>query len=134
MAGSDPGLEATIAIDLAGSTAVVTGSSRGIGREIALTLAKAGADMVAVARSEEALRDLGEEVGRTGRRFLAVPSDLTVADAASEIADRVLVEVGTPDILVNAAGVIVRVDPPDIDVTEFAKNEGSYLTSIRPKH
>jgi len=119
VAGSDPGLEATIAIDLAGSTAVVTGSSRGIGREVALTLAKAGADMVAVARSEEALRDLGEEVGRTGRRFLALPSDLTVADAASEIADRVLVEVGTPDILVNAAGVIVRVDPPDIDATQF---------------
>lgn len=120
MAGTEPGQRvSTLAIDLTGSTAVVTGSSRGIGRDIAVTLARAGADVVAVARSEEALEDLGRELTGTGCRFLAVVSDLAMASGPAEVAARVLAEAGTPDILVNAAGTIVRVDPPDIDPAQF---------------
>lgn len=120
MAGTDPAQRgATVAIDLTGSTAVVTGSSRGIGRDIAVTLARAGADVVAVARSEQALGVLGEEVTRIGRRFLAVPSDLERAEAASEVASHVLGQVGTPHILVNAAGTIIRVDPPHVEPDQF---------------
>jgi NAD(P)-dependent dehydrogenase (short-subunit alcohol dehydrogenase family) len=119
VAGSDPGPGAIVAIDLAGSTAVVTGGSRGIGKEIALTLAQAGADVVAIARSEDGLRALGEEVTGTGRRFLALPTDLASADAILDVAERVLGEVGTPDVLVNAAATIIRVDPPHVDAAQF---------------
>jgi len=119
VAGSNPGPGATVAIDLAGSTAVVTGASRGIGKEIALTLARAGADVVGIARSEDGLRALGEEVTETGRRFLALPTDLASADAILDVAERVLGEVGTPAVLVNAAATIIRVDPPHVDGAQF---------------
>lgn len=75
--------------------------------------------MVGVARSEPALRQLGEEISATGRHFLPLPADLSTADAVSDLADRVLGEVGTPGILVNAAGTIIRVEPPDVDATQF---------------
>ncbi|MGH8914131.1 MAG: SDR family NAD(P)-dependent oxidoreductase [Acidimicrobiia bacterium] len=120
MTGKESGQrEPTLAVNLTGSLAVVTGSSRGIGRDIAVTLAQAGADIVAVARSEAALNQLGEELAPTGSRFLAVASDLALAGGPGAVAARVLEEAGTPDILVNAAGTIVRVDPPDIDPAQF---------------
>jgi NAD(P)-dependent dehydrogenase (short-subunit alcohol dehydrogenase family) len=111
-------LGTNLAIDLRGSTAVVTGSSRGIGKGIALTLARAGADVVAVARSETDLLALGEEISGISRRFFPVVSDLSLADAPNEVASRILDNVGVPAVLVNAAGTIVRVDPPDIEPAE----------------
>lgn len=108
-----------VRIDLAGSTAVVTGSSRGIGREIAITLARAGADVVAVARSEQDLADLGKEVTGMGRRFLAMPGDLERPEAPEEVASNVFRTFGTADVLVNAAGTIIRVDPPDVIASQF---------------
>jgi 2-deoxy-D-gluconate 3-dehydrogenase len=122
LAGTDPAQrDPKLAIDLTGSTSVVTGGSRGIGRSVALTLARAGSDIVAVARSEQALDDLGEEVARIGRRFVAVSSDLERTEAATELADHVFGRFGNPDILVNAAGTIIRVDPPHVEPDQFDK-------------
>jgi NAD(P)-dependent dehydrogenase (short-subunit alcohol dehydrogenase family) len=112
-------LGTNLAIDLSGSTAVVTGSSRGIGKGVALTLARAGADLVGVARSETDLLALGEQITGIGRRFFPVISDLSRADAPIEVARRILDDVGAPGVLVNAAGTIVRVDPPDIEPAQF---------------
>lgn len=93
--------------------AVVTGASRGIGRQIAIDFAKAGADVVVTARTSEkapsALPGTIEETARAveaeGRRALAMQVDVTKEDQIEEMARRTLEEFGKCDILVNNAGI-----------------------------
>jgi 2-deoxy-D-gluconate 3-dehydrogenase len=61
---------------LEGRAALVTGASSGLGRATAIALARAGADVALVARSAEELESAQEEVSKTGRRALALPTDL----------------------------------------------------------
>ena len=101
-------------IDLTGLTAVVSGASRGIGREIAAGLARAGSSVVGLARSKDALEELREELGAAGHEFLPVVVD--VADVR-ELPDAVAAAWdwhGGVDVLVNTAGTVVRRDPPDV--------------------
>lgn len=90
--------------DLGGRVAVVTGASRGIGRAVALRLAEAGADIAAVARSEEALAELRTEIEQMGRRCVAIACDVTADDAPAQIQQAVLTPLGRVDILINNAG------------------------------
>jgi 3-oxoacyl-[acyl-carrier protein] reductase len=119
----------TIEIDLSGRVALVTGGSRGLGRADALTLARAGADVVVadllvesqlseetdrygalatVARqqglvhTEETVRD----IEATGRRSFAVRCDVTNRDEVDEAVARTVAELGSVDILVNNAGTL----------------------------
>ena len=90
---------------LAGQAALVTGASSGLGRATAVALARAGADVALLARSEGDLRRVAEEIsGTTSRRALPLPLDL--ADEASLLAavDRAATAFGRVDVLVNAAG------------------------------
>jgi 2-deoxy-D-gluconate 3-dehydrogenase len=112
---SAPPSSGGVAIDLAGRTAVVSGASRGIGQSIALTLAEAGADIVGVARTQDALRDLGTRIEDMGRAFLAVPADLTDVRRIPDIAETAASWRGEIDVLVNAAGTINRV--PDLEIS-----------------
>ncbi|MER6816697.1 SDR family oxidoreductase [Spirillospora sp. NPDC000708] len=95
---------------LEGRTAVVTGGSSGIGRAIAVALARAGASVVVVARREPELADTVRELESHGCRGARVSADLGsragVADAARAMAE----PFGEPDVLVNAAGINLR--PP----------------------
>jgi gluconate 5-dehydrogenase len=102
------------AIDLTGSTALVTGASRGIGRAIALGLAEAGAEVAGLARTKEALDDLGAEIRALDRGFLAIPADVSDVESIGKAADAALAWKGRLDVLVNAAGTIVRTDPPNV--------------------
>lgn len=106
-------------IDLSGATALVTGASRGIGRAIALGLARAGADVVGVARSGEALAELCTEIGEAGSSCSPVVADLASIDSITKVADAGWGWKGGVDILVNAAGVIVRRDPPEASSDDF---------------
>ena len=90
-----------------GKTAVVTGASSGLGRAIALSLARGGADVALVARREDLLRELAQEVEALGRRCLVVPTDVADAARVRSASQAIVNEVGTPDILVNSAGVAV---------------------------
>ena len=100
--------------DLRGRVVVVTGASRGIGRAIAAGAAEAGADVVAVARTESALTDLGREVASSGRRYLPVVADLLETESIEAVAGAAWEWQGRVDILINAAGMIVRSEPPDV--------------------
>ena len=101
-------------VDLSGSNALVTGASRGIGRAIVIGLARAGCDVVGLARGKQALDDLGGEVAAIGRRYLALPADLADPGGLEAAADQAWSWSGRVDVLVNVAGVIVRTDPPAV--------------------
>ena len=94
-------------------TAWVTGASTGIGREIALQLKAAGVKVAASARSPEKLSSLGDGI-------LAVPLDVTDAEACRKAADRVESELGSIDLVVLGAGTYSPVALDDIDPKLFA--------------
>jgi NAD(P)-dependent dehydrogenase (short-subunit alcohol dehydrogenase family) len=101
---------------LAGSVALVTGASRGLGRAIALDLARAGADVALGVRRPDRDSDLVEEIESLGRRALPVAMDVTdLARGRTEL-ERACRELGGLDILVNNAGGGVA--DPAIDVSE----------------
>jgi citronellol/citronellal dehydrogenase len=93
--------------------AVVTGASRGIGKALAIRLAREGADVVAAAKSEQSterlpgsIHETAAEIRALGRRALAIPTDVRNEDAIREMVERTVSEFGRLDILVNNAGAI----------------------------
>ena len=118
---------------LEGKVAIVTGASRGIGREIALSFAREGAQLVLTARSEEALRATVDEIRALGKAepFLFA---LDVKDGAKteELADKTLDKYKRIDILVNNAGVtrdglFVRMSETDWDEVLDTNLKGTFL-------
>lgn len=104
--------------DLAGTTAVVTGAKRGIGRAMAIALADAGADIIGVSASIERTGSAIErDVLDRGRAFEAIACDLGDADAVTALAAEL--ESRGVDILVNNAGTIVRAPAAEHPVAEF---------------
>jgi NAD(P)-dependent dehydrogenase (short-subunit alcohol dehydrogenase family) len=97
-----------------GSVALVSGASRGIGRAIALDLAAAGYHVVAAARSAGALADVAAEIEALGRSALALPADLAAVASLPGVAEQAFGWRGRLDVLVNAAGVIVRSGPLEV--------------------
>jgi len=103
---------------LQGRVALVTGSSRGLGKAMALALGGAGASLALVARDEEALKAVAAEA-----RGLGVEAEVFVCDVAGEasvleLERNVIARFGRLDILINNAGINIRKD-----VTEFALEE-----------
>jgi NADP-dependent 3-hydroxy acid dehydrogenase YdfG len=88
---------------LAGSVALVTGASSGLGRATASSLARGGAAVGLVARSAGDLAEVADELAAEGGRALALPCDLADAGALEEAVERVHGELGPIRILVNAA-------------------------------
>ncbi|HIQ30756.1 MAG TPA: 3-oxoacyl-[acyl-carrier-protein] reductase [Aquifex aeolicus] len=92
--------------NLSGKVALVTGSTRGIGKAIAYRLAEAGATVVITGRSEDRAREVAEEIKeRTGAKTLSAGMDLGVRESIEETLGRVIGETGGVDILVNNAGM-----------------------------
>jgi 3-oxoacyl-[acyl-carrier protein] reductase len=92
------------AFDLSGRTIIVTGASRGIGRTTAEVLAAAGANVVAVARTESALQSLVQDILSTGGKALAVRADVNVPEDTEMLVERTTQAFGCVDVLVNNAG------------------------------
>lgn len=91
---------------LDGKVAIVTGGSRGLGREMALALAASGADVCIAARGVEALERTAAVIReRTGRRVLAVPTNVQHRTECDALIERTVAEFGRLDIMVNNAGI-----------------------------
>ncbi len=104
--------------DLTGKKALVTGAGRGIGKAIALGLARAGADIGLVARTESELNAAADEVKEIGRHAVVAASDLTVTTDIPKLVNGLAGEMSGIDILVNNAGINIPQD--SVDVTEEA--------------
>ncbi|MDO9078015.1 MAG: 2-dehydro-3-deoxy-D-gluconate 5-dehydrogenase KduD [Brevundimonas sp.] len=104
----------SVSFDLTGRTAMVTGANTGLGQAIAVGLAQAGADIIAVGRS--APTETAAMVAETGRALHAIPADLSTVAPIADVVAKAVAAVGTIDILVNNAGIIRRND--SLDFTE----------------
>ena len=87
------------------SRAIVTGASSGIGREIALELARQGAVQVLTARREERLRELADQIGALGPRAEIVVGDITDPATRQSVVETAVSQLGGLDVLVNNAGI-----------------------------
>jgi len=90
---------------LEGKKAFVSGASRGLGHEIALTLAEAGADVALAARTVPDLEEAAETIRKRGRRALVCPMDISNIDDIEKAIDDAAKALGRIDILVNNAGI-----------------------------
>ena len=106
-------MSSTLHPDLRGRVAVVTGSSRGIGKALAIRLAREGADVVVAAKSEQStdrrpgsIHETADAVRALGRRALAVATDVRDEDSIRNLIEKTIAEFGRLDILVNNAGAI----------------------------
>lgn len=90
---------------LRGGTALVTGASGGIGRQIALHLGAEGMDVVASGRREDALAEVVEELRALGVKAEAIPAELAERDQVESLIDRCEQALGPVDVLVNNAGI-----------------------------
>ncbi|MEK6234347.1 MAG: SDR family NAD(P)-dependent oxidoreductase, partial [Planctomycetales bacterium] len=92
-------------VDLSGQVAVVTGASRGIGREISLTLARSGAKLACVARNAEKLAEIVQDVRETGGEAEAFSCDVADPDSVNSVVDKIAEKWENISILVNNAGI-----------------------------
>ena len=106
----------TTAFDLTGQVALVTGAARGLGRDIALSLAVAGADVAIGLRDIAVDHGLIAQIEALGRRALPLALDVLELDGGRRAIDLAVEQLGRVDILVNNAGG--GVDAAAIDVTE----------------
>ncbi|MEL6212132.1 MAG: SDR family NAD(P)-dependent oxidoreductase, partial [Pseudomonadota bacterium] len=93
-------------IDLSGTTAIVTGASRGIGEAAARRLAALGAAVVLAARGAERIEAIAAEIVAAGGRAFAARCDVARAEDVRALVARALAETGRLDIMVNNAGLI----------------------------
>jgi len=91
--------------EIQGSRALVTGASSGIGRELAVQLAGGGADVVVVARREERLKELAEQIVADGGRIETIAGDITDRQTRRDAVETAESSFGGLDILINNAGV-----------------------------
>jgi NAD(P)-dependent dehydrogenase (short-subunit alcohol dehydrogenase family) len=98
-------------MELDGTTAVVTGGSRGIGRAIAAAFAAREACVAVASRSEDQVRTTIAELEAQGGRVLGVPTDVSDAGQVAALVERVEDEFGPIDVLVNNAGSLTALGP-----------------------
>jgi len=106
--------------NLAGRVAVVMGGTSGIGRTLAVSMAEAGANVVATGRRENMVNEVAADIEKTGRKTLRKATDASSRESIDALRDAVMKEFGRVDILVNAAGQIFR--KPTVAITEAEWN------------
>lgn len=105
--------------NLEGRIAVITGASKGLGRQMAESLAAAGAAVALVARSEALLQDVAAGIRNQGGKAETLVADVTDETGVSEVAQQVEEKLGVCDILINNAGINNRKSIEDFTLTEW---------------
>jgi len=112
--------------------AIVTGARRGIGRAIAVALAREGANITVSDISQEDCRDVVNEIERLGRKGLALKCDVSSSHDVDDMVGKTVAEFGRVDILVNNAGIIsykpfLELSDEDWDKTLNVNLKGQFL-------
>jgi gluconate 5-dehydrogenase len=107
--------------DLSGKTAIVTGGSRGIGKEMAEGLAEAGASLMLCARREEWLDETLEEFRKKGFRVEGKVADVSKAEDVQAVVDETIEIFGKTDVLVNNAGISWGAMPEEMPLAQWQK-------------
>lgn len=93
-------------LSLEGKTAIVTGGGTGLGKQMVLAMARAGADIALAARRLQPLEETAAEVKAMGRRALIVQTDVTDSTQVNRLVETVLKEFGKIDVMLNNAGIV----------------------------
>jgi NAD(P)-dependent dehydrogenase (short-subunit alcohol dehydrogenase family) len=116
--------------DLSGRVAVVVGGTSGLGRAIAVGLARAGAKTVPAGRRGELVREVCEEITQAGGKAFARTADVAERESVNMLRDAVLERFGAVDILVNAAGRTARTPTAEVSEEEWAAIMDTNLTGM----
>ncbi|WP_075023022.1 SDR family NAD(P)-dependent oxidoreductase [Actinomadura madurae] len=116
---------------LKGRTALVTGAGRGIGRAIALELARTGVSVALVARSHDELTDCAASIRELGGTAAVIPADVADPDQLARCAARARDEFGVVDVLINNAAVVWPLGPSSkVDSAEWAAAIGVNVVAV----
>src|SRR5687768_6726530 len=102
--------------------AIVTGASTGIGRAIALALAKEGACVALAARRETSLLELARGMGAMGKEALVLRTDVTEQDQVASMVQQVVAKWGRVDILISNAGEYIQSPIVDLDPADLQRS------------
>ena len=115
---------------LTGRNALVTGASKGLGRAMAVALAKQGAHLILVARDKEKLEAVAREVVEAGSDADVFAADITKEDQVLQLESDVSAKVGKVQILINNAGTNLRKNITDFTLDEWRGVQDTNLTSV----
>jgi gluconate 5-dehydrogenase len=116
--------------ELDGKIAIITGGSRGIGRQIAMKYAKAGANIVVASREKKYLDRVVDKIQALGRESLAIATDVSIPEQVDNLIKRALDKFGRIDIMVNNAGRGISTPPEEISTKEWDEIIGLNLTGV----
>ncbi|MCM8785727.1 MAG: SDR family oxidoreductase [Candidatus Omnitrophica bacterium] len=105
--------------NLEGEKAIVTGASQGLGREMAIALAEAGADIAIADINEEKGEKVAEEIKNLGRKSFFIKCDVSKEDEVENMTNKVKENFGKIDILVNNAGIVSNYPAEQLELKEW---------------
>ena len=117
-------------INLSGKIALITGGSRGLGRAMAISLAKAGATIALVARDAEKLNAVKAEVEAAGGKAAVFVADVVSEESVQRLQTDIAAQLGTVQILINNAGMNIRKNLVDFTLDEWNQVLDTNLTSV----
>jgi len=116
--------------DLKGEKAIVTGGGQGLGKEMALALAEAGADVAVVQRRLEMGEQTAAEIKKLGRKGIAIKADVSKEEDVKKVVETVKREFGRIDICVNNAGIAGWKAAEDMTLEEWREMIDIDLTGV----
>jgi NAD(P)-dependent dehydrogenase (short-subunit alcohol dehydrogenase family) len=108
-------------VKLVGRVALVTGGTRGLGREFADALAKEGADVAVLSRSPDDAAAVAAELRAHGHRAVGVAADVSERDQLAAAVAVIEAELGPIDVLVNNAGICIHADALDVSFDDWRR-------------